>query len=66
MQPSSNAGPSHVQMVESTSFGVPSIGYSDPQMGSPYVPNASSSIEQVDFVGKFDRGVGNFNPYSNM
>ena len=29
MQPSSNAGPSHVQMVESTSFGVPSIGYSD-------------------------------------
>ena len=29
MQPSSNVGPSHVQMLESTLFGVPSIGYSD-------------------------------------
>ena len=52
-------------MVESTSFGVPSIGYLDLQMGSPCVPNASSSREQVDFVDKFDRGAGNFNPYSN-
>ena len=47
------------------SFGVPFIGFSDLQMGSPCVPNASSSREQVDFVGKFDRGTGNFNPYSN-
>ena len=62
MQPSSSAGPRHVQMVESTSFGIPSIGYSDLQMGSPCVPNASSSREQVDYVGKFDRGARNFNP----
>ena len=65
LQPSSNAGPSHVQMVESTSFGAPSIGYSDLQMGSPCVPNASSSREQVDFVGEFDREAEHFNPYSN-